>query len=168
MPFVEVAVNSGLPHRQTFSYAVPEGMTLSPGDGVFVPFGRRSLQGIVMEVVDVPGFADPKPVEARIGDRPVVSAERVELARWLADYYLAPLFSAVALMLPPGFERKPLTYYESLLTSEEADAIRLPPRQRAVLAHLIKAGRAEAKEVERGIDLTGVATALSQLAQRGL
>ena len=34
MAFVEVAVNSGLPHRQTFSYAVPEGITLTPGDGV--------------------------------------------------------------------------------------------------------------------------------------
>ncbi len=49
MAFVEVAVNSGLPHRQAFSYAVPEGMTLEAGDGVFVPFGRRLLQGIVMD-----------------------------------------------------------------------------------------------------------------------
>src|SRR3972149_6562949 len=71
MAFVEVAVNSGLPHRQTFSYAVPEGMTLAAGDAVLVPFGRRTLQGIVMHVVDVPAFPHPKPVEARMGDRPL-------------------------------------------------------------------------------------------------
>ena len=53
MPFVEVAVNSELPHRQSFSYAIPEDMSLQPGDAVFVPFGRRFLQGIVIEVVDV-------------------------------------------------------------------------------------------------------------------
>ena len=141
MAFVEVAVNSGLPHRQSFSYAVPEGMTLQPGDAVFVPFGRRFFQGIVMQVVDVPAFSDPKPVDARISDRPVISHERVELARWLAGYYLAPLFSAVALMLPPGFERKPLTFYEPLLAADEAAAHKLAPRQRTVLSHLIEAGR---------------------------
>src|SRR5688500_9510401 len=101
MDYVEVAVNSGLPHRQTFSYAVPDGLTLTPGDAVFVPFGRRFLQGIVLEVTDTPAFKEPKPVESRLGDRPVVSPERVALARWIADYYLSPLFPAVTLMLPP-------------------------------------------------------------------
>ncbi|MPZ49918.1 MAG: primosomal protein N' [Dehalococcoidia bacterium] len=169
MAFVEVAVNSGLPHRQTFSYALPEGMTLGVGDGVFVPFGRRMLQGIVMQVVEVPAFADPKPVDAKISDRPVVSPERIELARWLADYYLAPLFSTVALMLPPGFERRPLTYYESLVGADEIDVTPLPPRQRGVLEYLTGGGRHEAKEIERDLsNLKGVATALSQLAQRGL
>ena len=39
----------------------------------------------------------------------------------MADYYLSPLFAAIALMLPPGFERKPLTFYESLSAPEEVD-----------------------------------------------
>jgi primosomal protein N' (replication factor Y) (superfamily II helicase) len=168
MSYVEVAVNSGLPHRQSFSYAVPEGMTLQTGDAVFVPFGRRFLQGIVMQVVDVPAFADPKPVDARISDRPVISAERVALAQWIADYYLSPLFASVALMLPPGFERKPLTFFESLVGAEEVDALPMPPRQRSVLEHLITTGRSEAKDLEREVKLRGVAAALSQLTMRGL
>ena len=194
MPFVEVAVNSGLPHRQTFSYAVPEGMALQPGDGVFVPFGRRFLQGIVMEVVEVPAFAGPKPVDGRMGDRPVIGGPHVELARWVAGHYLSPLFPAVALMLPPGFERRPLTYYESLLKPSELASARLPPRQRAVLEYLVEHGRTEAKELEKDLialqgrasgpapiratgiaprapkrlNATGVSAALSQLAQRGL
>jgi primosomal protein N' (replication factor Y) len=168
MPFVEVAVNSGLPHRQTFSYAVPDGMTLVPGDAVFVPFGRRFLQGIVMDVVEVPAFAGPKPVDARIGDAPVISAERVDLARWLADYYLAPLFASVALMLPPGFERRPLTFYEPLVSADELMTLKVPPRQLAVLHHLVEDGRSESKQVERNVKLSGVATALSQLSLRGL
>ncbi|HEU0073014.1 MAG TPA: primosomal protein N' [Dehalococcoidia bacterium] len=168
MPFVEVAVNSGLPHRQSFSYAIPDGMTLQPGDAVFVPFGRRFLQGIVMQVVEVPAFRDPKPVDARISDVPVIAAANVELALWLADYYLSPLFASVALMLPPGFERKPLTFYESLVSAEEVDSLKVPPRQLAVLTHLIAAGRSEARQIERDSKLKGVATALSQLTQRGL
>src|SRR5437867_5547965 len=96
-------------------------MSLAPGDAVFVPFGRRSLQGIVMATGDVPAFAETKPVEARLGDQPIISAERIELGSWISEYYLAPLFASVALMLPPGFERRPLTYYRSLLTAAEAD-----------------------------------------------
>src|SRR4051812_96166 len=149
MPFVDVAVNSGLPHRQAFSYSVPDGMTLVPGDAVFVPFGRRYLQGIVVDTPEVPSFSEPKPVDARLGDRPVVSPERVQLGKWLADYYLSPLFASVALMLPPGFERRPLTYYEALATETELDTLRVPPRQREVLAWLIRHGKAESKEIEK-------------------
>jgi primosomal protein N' (replication factor Y) len=168
MVYVEVAVNSGLPQRQAFSYAVPEGMSLQPGDAVFVPFGRRYLQGIVIDVAEVPSFADPKPVDARMGDAPVIRREHVELACWIAGYYLAPLFSAVALMLPPGFERKPLTRYESLLRAEELDAARLPPRQRGVIEYLVQRGSAEVKDIERDVKQKGVAASLSQLVQRGL
>ena len=168
MAFVEVAVNSGLPQRGTFSYAVPEDMTLVAGDAVLVPFGRRQLQGIVIEAVDVPAFADPKPVAARLGERPAIAAERVALARWLSEHYLAPLFASVALMLPPGFERKPLTFYEALLTAVELEATRLLPRQRTVLSYLVENGVTEAGPLQREAAPTGVATALSQLTQRGL
>src|SRR5436309_7310269 len=113
--FANVAVNSGSPSRGPFSYAIPEGMTLSPGDGVLVPFGRQTLQGIVMDVGETPGVASPRPVEARLDERPVISAAHVELGRWISDYYLAPLFASVALMLPPGFERKLLTFYRPLV-----------------------------------------------------
>jgi len=168
MPFVEVAVNSGMPHRQTFSYATPDGVHLSPGDAVFVPFGRRFLQGIVLDTPDVPSFADPKLIDARIGDGPVISPERAVLAQWISDYYLAPLFPSVALMLPPGFNRKPLTYYQSLVSADDLPNHKVPPRQRNVLEHLIATGRSEQKDIERDIDVKNIASALSQLVERGL
>jgi primosomal protein N' (replication factor Y) len=174
MPYVEVAVNAGVPHSQTFSYAVPEGMRLQTGDGVFVPFGRRFLQGIVIKVTDVPAFAETKPVDARIPaaagnpEAPIVSQERIDLARWISEYYLAPLFPSVALMLPPGFERKPQTFYESLLSAEEIETHRLPPRQRVLMDHLARTGVSEAKQIEKDLKAPAVATTLSQLSQRGL
>src|SRR5689334_502649 len=135
MGFVEVAVNSGLPHRGAFSYAVPEGMTLAVGDGVMVPFGKRTLQGIVVALADVVSF-DPdklKEVVGRYAGKPAVSPEHVALAKWIADYYLAPLFPCLGLMLPPGFEQKPLTLYTSLLTADEIGRYRIPERQLEVI-----------------------------------
>jgi primosomal protein N' (replication factor Y) len=56
MPYAEVAVNAALPHRRAFSYSVPEGMRLEVGQAVYVPFGRRTLQGIVLELPEVPSY----------------------------------------------------------------------------------------------------------------
>ena len=76
--------------RQAFSYAVPDGMTLGLGDAVFVPFGRRFLPGIVVATPEVPAFAEPKPVDARMGDGAGdVAGAHASSALWLADYYLA-------------------------------------------------------------------------------
>jgi len=110
--YAEVAVNSGAPHHQAFSYAVPPGMPVQPGSAVYVPFGRRTLQGIVVAVGDRPAYADAaavRPIAGLIEERPLISQAHVALACWIRDYYLAPLFDAVSLMLPPGFERRPLT-----------------------------------------------------------
>jgi primosomal protein N' (replication factor Y) len=142
-------------------------MSLLIGDAVIVPFGRRMLQGVVLETPEAPAFADPKPVAGRIGDRPAIRPEHAELSRWVSDYYLAPLFASVSLMLPPGFEQKPLTYYESLLAAEELDGARLPPRQRAVLEFLIENGPVESRRLDRDLKQPGKAATLSQLATRG-
>jgi len=115
--FAEVAVNSTFPHRQTFSYAVPEGLAVRAGHAAYVPFGRLTLQGIVLEVHDTPVFSEPEKIRAiksLVGKRPLLDDDRVVLAKWIADYYVAPVFSAVALMLPPGFERAATVYYRAM------------------------------------------------------
>ena len=50
MPFAEVAVNAAAPLRQTFTYRVPDGLAVAPGHAVYVPFGARSLQGVVIRI----------------------------------------------------------------------------------------------------------------------
>ncbi|HEY7801640.1 MAG TPA: primosomal protein N', partial [Dehalococcoidia bacterium] len=109
--YAEVAVNSTFPHRQAFSYAIPDDLDIHVGSAVHVPFGRRVLQGIVIEVHETPVFSPPekiREVRSVIGDRPLVDPRRIALALWISARYIAPLFDAVALMLSPGFERKPL------------------------------------------------------------
>jgi primosomal protein N' (replication factor Y) len=118
MPYAEVAVNAPGGHRATFSYAVPDGLDLQPGHAVWVPFGPRTVQGIVMGMTSLPAVPDVRPILSVIGDKPVISASQVDFSAWLAGYYLCPLFDAVALFLPPGFERH-------LETSYELDADRL-------------------------------------------
>lgn len=166
--FADVAVNSGLPHRQAFSYAIPSRLRVDVGFGVYVPFGRRTLQGVVVRLTDVPGYPEVKEVSGVIGEGPVVSPERVELALWMADYYLAPLFDAIALMLPPGFQRRPLTTVRPLVQREELDALRLPPRQREVMEALLALGEASPEQLEKATGQRSVAVPVSLLERRGV
>lgn len=165
--YADVAVNAGLPHRQAFSYAVPSHLDVQVGSGVYVPFGRRTLQGVVIRLTDVPGYREVRDIAGVIGDRPVVSPERLELALWIADWYLAPLFDAVALMLPPGFEQKPLTRVRPLVGAEELPSLRLPPKQREALETLMERGEASPEELEAATGQRAMAATLNRLEIRG-
>ncbi|GAI59091.1 unnamed protein product, partial [marine sediment metagenome] len=105
MGYAEVSVNSPIAQRKTFSYTIPSDLSIDVGQAVWVPFGDKLLQGIVLELTDYPSVEETKEIAGIIEPRPVLSPPHVLLARWISEHYLSPLFDAVALMLPPGFER---------------------------------------------------------------
>ncbi len=119
MTFAEVAVNAGVPLRQSFTYRVPEGLSVLPGQAVYVPFGRRTLQGVVMELTSETVVLDVREVEAVIDPQPLLSSAQRALSRWLSEYYLAPLFDCVSLFLPPGFKRRLLALLRALVSLDE-------------------------------------------------
>ena len=102
MKFAEVAVDSPTGSSQTFSYSIPDGMTLAPGHLVRVPFGPRSLHGLVFNLSDTPQVDETRNVSATLFDEPLLDSNHLELARWISDYYLCAPFEAAAGMLPPG------------------------------------------------------------------
>lgn len=111
--YVKVAVNSGRPTFLTFSYAVPIDRDITPGEVVHAPFGRQTLQGIVVDgPIDTPGYnpAEVRPLEPAIQDAPRVTPDRMQLAHWLQHYYLTPPWEAHALFLPPGAGERPETF----------------------------------------------------------
>ena len=107
--FVEVAVNSGQPARHPFTYARPEGMEVRLGQAVFVPFGSRLLQGIVLGQTDTPPEQEARPVGALADPQPVLDGPHRALARWLSERYLAPLWECVATCLPAGYGQRSVT-----------------------------------------------------------
>ena len=104
MKYAEVSVNAPAAQRQTFSYSIPSELTFEIGQAVYVPFGQKTVQGLVIELTDVPAFEPTRDIIGVIDSQPLLSAKQILLARWISDYYLSPLFDAIALMLPPGLE----------------------------------------------------------------
>jgi primosomal protein N' (replication factor Y) len=166
MSYAEVAVNSPGAQRRTFSYAVPSHIEV--GHAVRVPFGPRIAQGIVVELTQHPSVEQTKEVAGLIDPQPILSPAQVELARWISEYYLAPLFDTAALMMPPGFERRVITFIIAATGAPDVDASSLSPHQRTVLSLLGREGRVVAEEVEKTVGKREARTVVGQLVRRGL
>ncbi len=167
MGYAEVSVNSPIAQRRTFSYTIPPSLSIDVGQAVWVPFGDKLLQGIVVELSDYPSVAETREIAGVIDPRPLLSPARVGLARWISEHYLSPLFEAVALMLPPGFERKVLTFISGPSSPPEYDLASLNQEQRHVL-ELIQQGKIGLKELEKVLGKKKAQTVVSQLVGRGL
>ena len=101
----------------TFSYAIPEELRnqVAVGQLVEVPFRNGALQGIVVGLSDqAPADVVLRPLTSILEATPVVDADRLQLARWLSQRYLAPLQTCVQLFLPPGSQRLPQTVAEAV------------------------------------------------------
>ena len=86
--------------RETYTYAVPEGVDVVPGHRVTVPFGRRSTYGFVVSLGTEDPGVETKPI-ATAGSEPLLLPHQVALARLVADHYWLPLIEVLRAMLPP-------------------------------------------------------------------
>ncbi|MBA7482985.1 primosomal protein N' [subsurface metagenome] len=168
MPYAEVSVNSPVAQRQAFSYTIPEGLSVDIGQAVWVPFGDKVLQGIVLELSQYPSVEETREIAGLIEPRPILSPAHVRLARWLSDYYLCPLFDAVALMLPPGFERKTLTFISSSTAADKYDLATLTTEQRQVMELAQRQGRVSLRQLEKALGKKRAQAIIWQLIRRGL
>src|SRR5271154_5868610 len=103
--FCDVALP--VPLDQTFTYAV-NGVTPVVGARVLVPFRGQRLMGVVVRVhEDAPADDfEIKPVQQVLDDAALLPDELMELARWIASYYVAPLGEVLRGMLPLAAEVK--------------------------------------------------------------
>jgi primosomal protein N' (replication factor Y) (superfamily II helicase) len=168
MDYAEVCVNSPAGRRQTFSYSIPSHLKVTEGQAVLVPFGAQILQGIVLSLTAEPAVEQTRDVAGIIDSVPLLSPERVELARWISDYYLAPIFDSVALLLPPGFERKVQTFVSSVVP-EQFDVSSLTPDQQNLLGDIAKQTRpVGVAELSRLLGKKKAQQVLTQLVKKHL
>jgi len=106
-PYAEVVVFSPAKASEespAFTYDVPEKLNhrVEIGSLVVVPFGKRRLYGVVVDLSRQSPVPETRPIESLVDPDPVLSPERIGLARWMRDEYLASLHECLELMLPPG------------------------------------------------------------------
>jgi len=168
MNYAEVAVNSPLAQPRTFSYSIPPNIPLSVGHAVWVPFGPRLVQGIVLALSDYPSVEDIKEIAQAIDPQPILLPHQIELCRWIAEHYLSSYFEAAALMLPPGFERRVITFFQPTPNPSELAISSLTAQQRELLSFLQRKGKVELRQLKKVAGRDRIEVVLEQLVRKGL
>ncbi|MBM3154494.1 MAG: primosomal protein N' [Chloroflexi bacterium] len=166
MKYAEVAVNSPIAQRRSFCYSVPLCLDVDVGQAVWVPFGSVVLQGIVLRTSSIPSFEITKEVIGVITPSPLLSLVHVDLALWLSTHYVAPLFDSLALMLPPGFERRLVTVFH--LPPGSRDLSQLNEEQRRVVCFIGENGKISSGELKRKLGRRKAELVIGQLLRHGL
>jgi primosomal protein N' (replication factor Y) len=102
--FCDVAVP--VPLDMVFTYRVPADATPVVGGRVLVPFRQQRMTGIVVDLHDRKPNVTTKSIISVLDAMSVLDARLLQLGRWIADYYLAPLGEVFRTMLPLNAEFK--------------------------------------------------------------
>ena len=102
--FCDVAVP--VPLDMVFTYRVPACAAPVVGGRVLVPFRQQRMTGIVIELHDRKPSVTTKNILSVLDVTPVLNEQLLQLGRWIADYYLAPIGDVFRTMLPLNAEFK--------------------------------------------------------------
>ena len=145
---LRIAVPS--PLRRTFDYKLPENLCFKvknqkplPGMRVKVEFGRRTLNGLIVDIPQNSEIAIDKlqDVSDIIDSTPIVSKDLFELFIWAANYYQHPLGEALFTALPTRLrrgdaaEKAMIVHWETTKLGSKltAETLKRAPKQLALL-----------------------------------
>ena len=115
--FVQIVVNvpavAGI-----FDYAVPDSLAGQIGIGhlVVIPFGNRTVQGVVFRFIDKPSVQNVKEIAELVDPLPVLTQPQIALSEALAESTLSSLASIVGLFLPVGISQEADVHYQLVMT----------------------------------------------------
>ena len=144
-----------VPVRQLFTYRVPDALDAAalPGAPVEVPFRGRAVRGVLVERIASTPLETVRDVTKVLG-APVLSAHVLALARWVADYYLAPPGEVIAAALPGGQEgfARSRARRQAAAPGSEDRVLRMPIPERITLT---PAQRDAAATLEAAVEASG-------------
>jgi primosomal protein N' (replication factor Y) (superfamily II helicase) len=169
--YADVVIPSG-PDR-AFTYLVPEELqpALALGCRVLVPFGRKITTGLVVHIPAACSLASIKPVTDVLDVSPSFSPEHLELCRWIADYYMAPLNEVVRTALPHGFAGTSKRKVRALIQPGDpvmAELKSRTPRRYAIVRFLLDHGPALIADLKRVGATKSIHAVVNALERDGL
>ena len=101
-------VSLPVPLDRPFTYRLPETLRhrVKAGCRVIVPFGPRKMTGVVVKVHNHEPPVATREALRLLDAEPVFDAAMLKLARWVADYYCAPLGEVLRTMAPLAGEMR--------------------------------------------------------------
>ena len=98
-----------IPVLEKFSYLPAKGSKVlpKPGSRVLIPFGRRTLVGIVWKIskLDKSDKRKYKHIKEILDDSPLLDTNALKLAEWSSRYYHYPLGEIISYFFPPSLRK---------------------------------------------------------------
>jgi primosomal protein N' (replication factor Y) len=112
--YIRVIIDRAI-HRE-LDYLVPESLAerIGVGSRVRVPFRDKSALATVVATLDQSTAKGIRPIEAVVGDAPVISEPLLELAKWMSAYYCCPLETVMRSLLPQVIRRAEVGWKKQL------------------------------------------------------
>jgi len=112
--YVRVIVDRAI-HRE-LDYSVPESLAgrVGVGSRVRVPFRDKSSLATVVAIPEQSEAHGIRPIEAIIGDAPILSEQLLELARWMGAYYCCAIETVMRSLLPQVIRRAEVGWKKQL------------------------------------------------------
>jgi len=163
--YVEVAVP--VPLAEPLTYSLPDHLeTPLPGVRVRVPVGRRELTGVVLGTrAEAPEGVSVRDLVEVLDLEPVVGPDLLELARFVADYYLAPIGDAVRILVPKDLP--PWGNRRISLTDAGAVAPPRSPEEERLRDHLMEHRRCRLAELQRQLRIPDLPRLVGELQRQG-
>jgi primosomal protein N' (replication factor Y) len=172
LPFAEI--HFALPLSRGYTYRVPDSLdTLAQvGCRALAPLGKRVATGFIVRRTDKIDFAPEKlrDILDVLDATPLFDASRLELAQWIADYYLCGLGEVLRTMLPPGLEKESHQYVRLTREPSTEEIARLEnraPRQAEIVRALIGKEGYKVRYLAKHLRYDGVRSSLQQLMHAG-
>ena len=167
--FCDVALP--VPVDQPFTYRLPETLhhRVQPGSRVVVPFGARKLTGVVLRRHQEAPRQQAREVLRLLDEEPALTAELLDLGRWIADYYCAPFGEVLRTMLPLAGETRAGKVVSLTPSGVEAARQFITPGTEdpaALLLHALEKRSLSEQHLKRKIP--GADAALRSLKRKGL
>lgn len=167
-PIISVQPLTGIDRALAYKVGSELGAKIAVGSLVRVPLGRRSELGMVAEIdpeLDIEP-AKLKYVHTLEQPFPVLTAELLELAQWIAQYYAAKLETVLEAMIPAAvrkgmrLQQRKVISVGQVLSPEELAAMEKKAPKQAKLYRFV-AGQVAQKELPKNVILSRLKIAAS-------
>jgi len=150
---------------RAFHYAIPQALQgeIALGQLVWVPFGPRFLQGVVVRFDEASPVAETRDILQIVDREPILTEPLLALAYWMSETYLAPIHQVIFGMIPPGLTSHTITLVRLIPDAHPEGAT---PAQERLLALLRERGALSRQQILRALGEEG-ARLIEQVIARG-
>ncbi|GAB4425931.1 MAG: primosomal protein N' [Anaerolineales bacterium] len=152
-----------------FDYKIPDALAgqIAPGHLVIVPFGKQTVQGVILRLTDSPAVADTKEILDLVDPDPVLTHTQIALAESLSEATLSPLAATINLLLPSGLSQQADALY-SLVARHSSASNDFGQTQTRILKLLTERGPLRGRQIETRFRNVDWRKSAEWLVRRGL